>query len=85
MVLFHKHKIVDALVSRLVPDAPLSLEPLLSLTANLAKDLRHELFEFLPEIITALMPLLRVRDSDVIEVRIPLQILTACPHLTGKS
>ncbi|KAJ3375731.1 U3 snoRNP protein [Allomyces arbusculus] len=67
MVLFHKRRIVDALVARLVPDAPLSLEPLLSLTANLAKDLRHELFEFLPEIVTALMPLLRVRDSDVIE------------------
>ncbi|ORZ39335.1 armadillo-type protein [Catenaria anguillulae PL171] len=67
MVLYRKQQIVDAIVEHLAVDSANAYEPILSLTTSLAKDLRQEFFPYLGRVIAAILPILRLRDSSVIE------------------
>eukprot|EP00850_Spirogloea_muscicola_P013633 SM000093S24444 [mRNA] locus=s93:494111:510484:+ [translate_table: standard] len=69
-LLHHRDAIVSALLSRMRLDAALSLDPILSLTAILARDLREDFLPFLPSVLGALTALLLSgadHDPDLLE------------------
>ncbi|KAG0232192.1 U3 snoRNP protein [Actinomortierella wolfii] len=66
-LLYHKDKVVDLLVEHLNEANPLSLEPILDLTVQLARDLDTELFPHVDRLLAAAIPLVKLRDEKVIE------------------
>ncbi|KAF9166281.1 U3 snoRNP protein [Actinomortierella ambigua] len=66
-LLYHKDKVVDLLVEHLGEANPLSLEPILDLTVQLARDLDTELFSHVDRLLASAIPLVRMRDEKVIE------------------
>ncbi|KAF9926096.1 U3 snoRNP protein [Linnemannia zychae] len=66
-LLYHKDRVVDLLIKNLNDANVLSLEPILDLTTQLAKDLDEELFPHFDRLLTAILPLVEFRDVNVIE------------------
>ncbi|KAF9975229.1 U3 snoRNP protein [Actinomortierella ambigua] len=66
-LLYHKDKVVDLLVEHLAEANPLSLEPILDLTVQLARDLDTELFPHVDRLLASAIPLVKMRDEKVIE------------------
>ncbi|KAF9584653.1 U3 snoRNP protein [Lunasporangiospora selenospora] len=66
-LLYHKEKVVDLLIKNLEEANVLSLEPILDLTTQLSRDLDQELFPYVDRLLTAVLPLAKMRDVKVIE------------------
>ncbi|GJP63639.1 hypothetical protein CLOP_g20705 [Closterium sp. NIES-67] len=58
-LVFHRHRLVAALLARLHMRAALSLQPILSLLATLPRDLQHDFLPFLPLCLDACLRLLQ--------------------------
>ncbi|KAL3285277.1 hypothetical protein HHI36_019387 [Cryptolaemus montrouzieri] len=66
-VILHKEHVVDTLIKYLKLKDPLYLQPLLSLTASLARDLRKEFYEYYPRFYDILFELLETKDTEQLE------------------
>ncbi|KAG0221648.1 armadillo-type protein [Mortierella sp. GBAus27b] len=66
-LLYHKEHVVDLIIQNLNQGNALSLEPILDLTTQLAKDLDDELFPYFHQLLAAILPLVEARDVKVIE------------------
>ncbi|KAG0255909.1 U3 snoRNP protein [Mortierella polycephala] len=66
-LLYHKEQVVEVLIKTLNEGNVLALEPVLDLTTQLSKDLDTELYPYLERILAAILPLLDLRDVNVIE------------------
>jgi U3 small nucleolar RNA-associated protein 20 len=60
LLVLHQRAIVEALITRLVPDASLALEPVCSLAGLLARDLRGD---FLPHVKSLVEAFARLLDA----------------------
>ncbi|KAK9881412.1 hypothetical protein WA026_016302 [Henosepilachna vigintioctopunctata] len=66
-LIHNKEHVVKTLIKYLKLKEALYLQPLLSLTASLAKDLRKEFYEYYPIFYNVLLELLDTKDTDQLE------------------
>ncbi|KAL8136927.1 hypothetical protein V2J09_002928 [Rumex salicifolius] len=79
LVLLHKELVISKLISKLNMEARLSLEPILRLVAELARDLLEDFIPFLPKLMDSFLDLLNNgadKEPETIE-----QIFTSLSHI----
>src|SRR3989338_8179838 len=66
-LLYHRHKVFNAILEHLKVPNSLALQPILELIAGLAKDLRRYAHEYVPDIIATLVKLIDIKDTNLLE------------------
>ncbi|OZJ06555.1 hypothetical protein BZG36_00549 [Bifiguratus adelaidae] len=66
-LLYHKDQIVAHLIGAIKVEDGLALQPVLDLTAQLARDLGEDIFPYYPQIVEAVIPWSRARDTETVE------------------
>ncbi|RKP19810.1 hypothetical protein ROZALSC1DRAFT_21956, partial [Rozella allomycis CSF55] len=66
-VLLHKKEICELVCAYLKKKDTMAWEPLLELVSGLVKDLRGDILEYLPNIVSAIIPFTKSKDAPVVE------------------
>lgn len=67
LLIYHKDSVIQTLVEFIARGDELSLQPILDLTAQIARDLQQDFYPYFPKIFEALCGLLNSQNTDVLE------------------
>ncbi|CAF0958315.1 unnamed protein product, partial [Brachionus calyciflorus] len=66
MLIYHKEALIETLKEYILKADNLSLQPILDLTAQLARDLQNDFYIFFPEIFKSIVKLLDTQDTEIL-------------------